>query len=94
MVTGMATFMLEKGISIIKQSEQDINGIHVSNLYVSVLRRNRTDEEIDSLMRMLKVQYVLSLSQALSDDGLYLNDKIEVKLKYKIVEASYDKKTD
>ena len=80
MVTGMATFMLENGASIIKQADRNVNGVHTLILYIHVSRCNRTDEEIDSLMRMMKVQYILSLSQSLLDDGINLNTgKFDVK---------------
>lgn len=81
MVVNMATFLIENGIELIKQ----VDNANTMNVYVSVERRNRSDEDIDKLMRTFKVQYTLALISALCDNGCNGNN-FELKLKYKVKE--------
>lgn len=81
MLVNMATFLVENGIEIIKQ----VDNANTMNVYISVERRNRSNEDIDKLMRILKVQYTLALMSALRDNGCNGNN-FELKLKYKVKE--------
>lgn len=74
-------FLIENGIELIKQ----VDNANTMNVYVSVERRNRSDEDIDKLMRTFKVQYTLALMSALRDNGCNGNN-FELKLKYKVKE--------
>lgn len=82
MLVNMGTFLIENGIELIKQQVDNVN---IMNVYVSVERRNRSDEDIDKLMRTFKVQYTLALMSALHDNGGSGNN-FELKLKYKVKE--------
>lgn len=68
---GLANFSIQNGIRIL-----DPNGelIGSSTLKVLVERRNRTDEEIDTLIRQFKVIFLLSTP---IDD---------IKIQYKVVD--------
>lgn len=69
--TNIGKFCVDNGIQILdrKFNVTDIDVI----LYVSVIRNNRTDEEIEMLVRQLKVMFLIPFPQA----GL--------RVKYKVV---------